>query len=386
VAGERAWPRAVSFRADQVAAILLVGVIGVLIPGLQPQLLGALAQEGRLSASALGMLATIELLAMGIAAGGAGFVLPVTRLRVIAVTALAVTGAIDLRTPLLDGAALFAARIGAGLGEGVLIWIAIGFIVRTASPERWSGLYLAAQTLAQLALATVIGLYAAGSGRGFEILGVVTLAGLLITPWLPKAYSPIVSGAEATGLPPPRGIAALVGVLLTLAFIVAVWVYLEPLGLERGIAPSTVHVIAPLSLAMQVLGAGAATLLAGRLPARATIAVVGLLDLALLGVMAAPPSPSVFIAATAAFGFLWLFVMPFQIPVVIAADPSRRAALLIGGAQLIGSSLGPFLASTLVDEHSVSPVLWFGTACIVTGVAALLGAGTPRATLEHKRA
>jgi hypothetical protein len=370
----------VSFRADQVGAILLVGVIGVLIPGLQPQLLGVLAQEGRLSASALGMLATIELLAMGIAAGGAGFLLPVTRLRAIAVTALAVTGAIDLGTPLFDGAGLFGARIVAGMGEGVLIWIAIGFIVRTASPERWSGLYLAAQTLAQFALATVIGLYAAGSGGGFAILGIVTLAGLLVVPWMPKAYPPIVAGEAATGLPPPRGIAALVGVVLYLAFIVALWVYVEPLGLERGIAPSTVHIIAPLSLAMQVLGAGAATLLAGRLPPRTTIAVVGLVNLALLAVMAAPPSSSAFIAATAAFGFLWLFVMPFQIPVAIAADPSRRAALLIGGAQLIGSSLGPFLAGLLVDENSVTPVLWFGTACIVAGVAALLGAGTARQT------
>ena len=287
--------------------------------------------------------------------------------------------------PLFDGAALFGARIVAGLGEGVLIWIAIGFIIRTTSPERWSGVYLAVQTLAQFALATVIGLLAAGSGRGFAILGIATLAGLLIVPWMARDYAPIVAGEEATGPPPPRGIAALAGVTLYLAFIVAVWVYLEPLGLERGIAPSTIHVIAPLSLAMQVLGAGAATLLAGRLPARTTIAVVGLVNLALLAVMAAPPSSSVFIAATAAFGFLWLFVMPFQIPVAIAADPSRRAALLIGGAQLIGSSLGPFFAGMLVYENSVTPVLWFGTACIVAGVAALLGAGTAsHASLREK--
>lgn len=73
-----------------------------------------------------------------------------------------------------------------------------------------------------------------------------------------------------------------------------------------------------------------------------------------------------------------LLVGVIGVLIPIAADPSRRAALLIGGAQLIGSSVGPFFAGMLVDENSVTPVLWFGTACIVAGVAALLGAGTAR--------
>ena len=369
-----------TFRADHVAAILVVGVIGVLIPGLQPQLLGALALEGRLTSNALGMLATVELLAMGIGAGGAGFVLPVTRLRPIAVIALVATGGFDLLTPMLGTGAIFAARIGAGIGEGVLIWIAIGFIIRTRAPERWSGFYLAMQTLAQFGLASVFGLYVidAGAGPGFMWLGIVTLAGLLAVPFMPRHFAPVEAHDEPSGAPPTRGIVALAGVVLYLAFIVSVWVYVEPLALDRGIPSALIHVIAPLSLAMQVLGAGAATLLAGRLPARGTIILAGLVNLALLAVMAAPPSPVAFVAATAVFGFLWLFALPFQIPVGIAADPSRRTALLIGGAQLTGSSLGPLFASMLVGGNDVTPVLWFGTGCAVTGVVVLLGAGTPR--------
>ncbi len=118
MARQRERPGALSLSADRVLAIFVVGVIGVLIPGLQPQLLGALAAEGRLSVAALGILATVELLAMGIAAGAAGFVLPVTRLRATAGVALLVTAAADLLTPLLDTGPLFGARIVAGLGRG----------------------------------------------------------------------------------------------------------------------------------------------------------------------------------------------------------------------------------------------------------------------------
>jgi len=367
-----------NLHTDRVLAIFVVGVIGVLIPGLQPQLLGALAAEGRLSVTALGMLATVELLAMGIAAGAAGFVLQVTRLRAITGAALLIAGGADLLTPWLDTGPLFGARIVAGLAEGVLIWIMIGFIIRTDRPERWSGIYLAVQTMAQFALASAIGYSAASSAGAFGALGAVTLAGLLALPWLPGSYPPLLVSDDAGGMPPVRGLVALAGVVAYLAFIVAIWVYLEPLALDHGIAPATIHLMAPLALAMQVIGAGVATLLAGRLPARLAIAVVGLLNLGLLAILAAPPSPAAFVAATAAFGFLWLFILPFQITIAIDADPSRRAALLIGGAQLTGSSLGPLLAGILIGEKDVGRVLLFGAGCAIAGMAALIGAGTRR--------
>ncbi|WP_404367028.1 hypothetical protein AB5I39_11985 [Sphingomonas sp. MMS24-J45] len=133
----------------------------------------------------------------------------------------------------------------------------------------------------------------------------------------------------------------------------------------------TVHLIVPLSLAMQVIGAGAAIVLAGRVPPRMTVACVGALNLGVLAAMAAAP-PGLFVVASALFGFLWLFAMPFQVPLVIAADPTRRSALLIGGAQLVGSSLGPLFASGLVSGSDVTPVLLFGAFCLILAVLALV--------------
>ena len=75
------WP------ASAICAVMIVGIIGVLIAGLQPQLLGALAREGRLSDSQLGLTATIELLAMGLAAGATGLLIKPVRLRTITLLA-----------------------------------------------------------------------------------------------------------------------------------------------------------------------------------------------------------------------------------------------------------------------------------------------------------
>ena len=371
-----------AFARAQVTAVLVVGIVGVLIPGLQPQLLGALAHEGRVSASLLGYIATAELLAMGIAAGAAGFFLPLTRLRPIAAIAIVLAAGFDLLTPHVGGATLVATRFAAGLAEGALIWIAIGFIVRTAHPGRWSGFYLMTQTLAQFVLATLLGAVvvpASGSPGGFAALAAVTLAGLVALPWLPRAYAPLAkTGANDVAIP-MRGFIALAGVLVYLAFIVAVWVYVEPLGAQRGVDARTIALVAPMSLAMQVLGAACATILAGRLPALPALVAIGIANVALLAVMGAPPNATAFLMATSAFGFLWLFAMPFQVPAVIAADPTRRAAALIGGAQLVGSSMGPFVAAMLIGEDDLGAVLWFGGICILIAILLLvIAAKSPR--------
>lgn len=363
-----------TFSTRDSVVILALGTVGVLIAGLQPQLLGALAAEGRVTVDTLGTLAAVELLAMGVAAGAAGFVFPAARLRPVALAALVAAALADLASPWLDAPGLFAARIAAGLGEGVLVWVAIGFIVRTARPDRWSGAYLMIQTLAQFAIASLLGGIAADSGTGFTILAAVTAAGVLAVPLLPASYAPPVREPAAGAAPPVLGVVSLLGVLAYLAFVVALWVYVEPLAAARGLPPVLIHLIAPLSLAMQVLGAGLATLVAGRLNARMTLVVVGAVNLVLIAAMAAPPSAAVFVAATAIFGFLWLFALPFQVPLVIAADPTRRAALLIGGAQLAGSSIGPIMVGALVRGGNLAPVPWFAATALVLAVGLLIAA------------
>lgn len=364
------------FTLPQGVAVLIVGIIGVLFVGLQPQLLGALVADGRLTLAELGNVATAELLAMGIAAGAASLVLPTDRLRIIAVAALLVTAVADLATPALSGTAVLGLRAVAGVAEGVLIWLAIGLIVRTAQPARWSGLYLMLQTLAQLGLATLLGTLVIADGgawAGFAWLAGVTLLGLIAVAWLPAAYAPL-AGDDSGGMPPARGFVALAGVLFYLASIVAVWVYVEPLASRGGVAAGTVHLLTPLSLAMQVAGAGLATLVAGRIRVLPVVVGVAALTLVVFVAMAAPPSPAVFVAATAVFGLLWLFVLLMHIPLVIAADPSRRAAALIGGAQLVGSSLGPFAAAWFVVSDDVGAVPWVGVAGLGIGVILLVAA------------
>lgn len=357
---------------QEAVAVMFAGVVGVMIAGLQPLLLGALQQEGRLSAAQLGHAATGELLTMGLAAGLCGALLKPERLRAIGLIAGLTLALLDLITLKAGGEALTAIRAAAGLPSGVLMWMTIGMITRAPQPERWSGVYLTVQTLAQFVLASaltalVVGRF--GANGGFVALAAISALAGLAALAAPRRYAPLAHADAPAGLPGVRGLVALGACFLFLAFIVAVWVYAEPLSHQAGHGPQIFGYAVSVSLICQVAGGAAATLLASRLPWFWTLLACALADLLLLALFISLPGPVTFLIASGAFGFIWLFILPFLVPMVIEADPSRRAAMLLAGAQLLGGSLGPLMASLVVSDVDARGAIVFGAAALALAMA-----------------
>jgi hypothetical protein len=367
----------------QACAVMTVGVMGVMIAGLQPLLLGALAQESRLTAAQIGHAATAELLTMGLAAGAAGAWLKAERLKLIALASGLVLALLNVLTIKTTGEMITLVRAAAGVPSGLMIWIAIGLISRAPRPERWSGIYLTVQTLAQFLLAAALTAWVVGrwgANGGFLAMAIVSglcgLAGL----FAPDRYAALhdEDGVQARGLP-LAGWVSLAAAFLFLAFIVGVWVYAEPLSRQAGHAPGVAGAAVSLSLACQVLGGAAATVFAHRIRWFWALLVCGIIDFGLLFLLSTLPKPELYLAATGLFGFVWLFVMPFLAPMTIEADPSRRAAVLLGGANLLGSSLGPLMASALVTDTDARGALGFGAAALAVSLAIAVGLHLRRA-------
>lgn len=354
----------------EIAAALAFGVVGIMIPGLQPLLLGALLESGRLSAMQLGLVATAELLAMGAAAVLAGVLLKPERLRLIAVIACLLLAAIDALTTRLSGADLIWGRAAAGLPSGVLIWIALSMIARSPLPERWAGIYLTVQTLTQflwVTMLTALVMPHMGVDGGFLSLSLLCLAAILAAAALPRRYAALPGGAAdsaSAGLPNRRGWIALGAAFLYLAAIGAVWVYAEPLSHQAGHASTIIGAAVAISLAGQVAGGALATMVAGRVRWIHMLMLCGLANLGVLAGIAWLPSETLFLFLLGLFGFLWLFALPFLVPMAIEADPTRRAAVLLGGAQLLGASFGPLFASLLVSDTDVRAALGLGAAAL----------------------
>lgn len=368
----------------QRLTVFWVGLVGVLFPGVGPLLLGGMEAAGRLTANQLGLAGMAELVAMGIGAAVVGPLFGERRLRLAAVSCGLLLAALDLVTTRVSGDPLILVRAIAGLPAGAMIWLITGMIVRSPRPERWAGLYLTIQTLLQLGVVSAVGAFVIGPfgpDGGFVVLAALTLSAAVAGLAIPGAYAPLVETEEnPKGLPSSRGWIALAAVFCFQAFILAVWIYAEPLSRQAGHPASVASAAFAVSLAAQVAGGAVATALAARLSWFWSLTVAVILAAGALLVMASLPSAAMFLAASAVFGFVWLFASPYLTPLAIEADPSRRAALLGPGASLLGCGAGPLLASFVVSGADVRPAGWLGAglALVTLVIVAFLHVTRPR--------
>ena len=149
----------------------------------------------------------------------------------------------------------------------------------------------------------------------------------------------------------------------------AVGVYLEPLALQAGLTAEVARTALWVGLAAQVAGGLTATALAGRVRWFTVFLITTAGYLVCWWLFARHVPGWLFVGANALAGLVGLFLGPFLVPMTIEADPSRRAAVQSGGAQVLGGALGPWLASFAVGERDVHGVLWLGAGLMLTGLA-----------------
>lgn len=361
------------FTPTEATAAIALGLLALLISGLMSLLLAALVDEGRLSASGIGLTAMLEALSTGVVTGLAGIVLKPVRLRTIAVAAAALLVVLDLATTRASGQGVMAVRGLAGLPEGVLLWISIGFISRTATPERWAAVLFTGMGLTQLAVATGLSalvLPRFGANGGYMVVAAAAALAMPVALFLPHKLGAVgADGAENAGAPPLRGWVALAGTLCMAASLTAVGVYVIPLARQAGLSVTVGRTAISVALACQMAGGALATVLAGRVRYITVFWACAATFLTIWSVYALHAPGWLFIAVTGASGLAAFVAGPFLVPMTIEADPSRRAAMQSGAVQLLAGAFGPLLAALTVTDHNVHGVLILAAALQAVGLA-----------------
>lgn len=354
-------PRLSPTRMQTIAA-LVIGTVALLMLGLQPILLGELVAQRHLSLEGVGIVAMGEIISVGLGVIFGNSVLPLTRMRGVAVFAALLTALLDLLTMGLNGDVSFASvRALCGLAEGVLLWVATCSIVRSAAPDRLASIFLVAQTLAQAAVAAILALLVIPRGgwqAGFAVLAGISFLMCFAASALCPSVAPLVESGSAR----PPFTAATVLTFLVVFFqmgaIGSLWAYLDPLGRSAGLNGESVQMLISLVLLMQVIGGSVAGILVRKGNAVAILIVCSLLQAAIALAIYAIGGPAMtrFAALSAVFGFVWLFLMPFHIRLAFQADAAGRVAVLVPALQLLGVALGPLLASFFVTGDDARPV------------------------------
>ncbi|WP_199535752.1 MFS transporter [Dyella psychrodurans] len=367
----------ISFRRSEVVAALAMGCVALMMLGLQPALLGTLIEQRRISMEGVGIVAMGEIFSLGIGVVLAEKLLPLHRIRPVAIVGCVLLAAVNLLTLRVHGdAACTAVRVMAGLLEASLFWITTIVIVRSREPDRLAGIFLTVQTLTQAFVMFAIArlpLHFLGWQAGFVVLALVCLLPLLVSYRLPGQV-----GSHTDAIMPSvvslRGFFALLVPFAHMSAIGTLWAYLEPLSRNAGVIGRNADTLVALVLLMQVVGGSVAAMAVRRwriMPALAfSAAIVAVIGMAIHRLPS--PSPWGFTALCAVLGFVWLFQLPFHIRLAFDIDPRGRIALLAPPAQLLGSGFGPLAASFSVHGDDVQRIPLIAAGFAVCVVVALL--------------
>ncbi|ATE66205.1 hypothetical protein [Rhizorhabdus dicambivorans] len=359
---------------SMVAATVAIGAGIGCINALQPILLGSMLDAGRLSVTQIGQGATAELTGMALATTVAALRLEPVALRRRAAVALVAMLAANLLTPAMHGGAVLACRFVNGMGTGFLFWIFVGLVSRSATPGRLFAIYISVQATGALLLSMLLSSVLVprlGPLGGYGTLAAIDLGLLLFAmPRIATGYGG--EQAQRGGLPPAAGLLALASVGCLLGGIMALWVYALPLFRALGHGDAASHVAISAAIGCQIAGGVLSSILAERLRPLPVCIGAALVCIGCVLTIFLLRADMVLNVAMGIYALCWMGVPAFQLPLLIRLDPSLRAVLLIGSAQMLGLSLTPVIASAFISHHGVTAVAWVAVAFMAISILVLL--------------
>jgi hypothetical protein len=258
-----------------------------------------------------------------------------------------------------------------------MLWIAIGLISRTRTPERWAAVLFTGMGITQLAAASALSAFVLprfGASGGYVTLAGAAALAIPLAVLLPRQFGASVGNEPSvTGPPPFRGWVALFGTLSFAASLSAVGVYVLPLARQAGLSVAVGRTAISVGLACQIVGGALATVLAGRVRYITVFWICAAVFLTTWAVYAMKAPASLFLAVSGAAGVCGMLAGPFLLPMTIEADPSRRATMQSGAVQLLAGALGPLLASFAVGARDLHGVLYLGAALLLLGLGIITG-------------
>ncbi len=339
-----------------IGSAILLGVIGVLSFIIQPGIVQGFVMQLKVSESRAVDLAGIEMAGVAIAAVLMALLaqrFDWRRLTLIGLL-LAVSGNIA-SAALLNKSGFDVARFATGLGEGMIISINWTFLGLTKRIDRNLSIFLVA-----VLTYGAVGLWilprfldAYGLAAMFYGFAIISLAGLLTLPFLPRSFESLSEPSPlARQLSNPLLGVALLGVLsYNLAQGIA-WAILFLVGVGAGLKEQLVADALFLSQIVAIAGALASVFLAERIGRWIAIAFGVCAGATCIGLLLGAPSLMIFTFAVCGFNFLWNFVLPFIFGAVGDFDVKGRMISLAIAVQMVGLGGGPLIAARLISNGS----------------------------------
>lgn len=334
--------------------------------GMAPLFFGALAEEKRLALSQVGLAVPIQAIIMGGVNLGADAFLKRNRQRALTAVCAIMFALLQLLYLRQSGTGALVLCALSSVPQGLILWVAMGAIARSAVPAQYMAYSEIALTLLKLVVSSLLAALLIprwGINAGFVAAAAIMSIAFFAAFALDNDGS--VTQTKERQPSGPLAIAgwiALIVVLMVWSGTMALLSYLLPLASAAGLPRQAANGAFVALLIGQILGGVIAASLSKRLPYPAALAIGAVIALCTLFGFHLSATAWQFWSAAAAFGFAFALAAPFIMPFLIAIDPTRRAAGKFMGAGLVGSALGPLLVSRFVGSAGAQSALYLAGA------------------------
>ena len=360
---------------------LLLGIcfgmfLGVLSANSIPVIFGALLDGLAITEAEVGVLGTVELLAVALAALAAAPLAGNVSNRRLAVFGCLLAVIAQFLSAAVDSLYLLVGlRIIAGAGLGLAYAAAAMAAAATAHPDRVLGYGVTAGLLAIVILLPCLAMVvtAAGYKGAYVALGVLVIVLAPVMGWLDQGKAIAPESAKASALP----MRSLVGLLLCIALFNigsgAIWGFSERVGLQAGFSIEEAGFVIATGAVSGVMGALFAGWLGDRWGRRRPVILA--LVLAGLGymILAGAESRVSYITGVNLYWVTYMFLLPLMIGTGAVMDASGRAATLAAGAISLTFAFGPACGGFIASWSSYAAIGWFSCAlCLLAALAFVL--------------
>lgn len=349
-------------------AFIYTGVIAASVVFIAPLLVGGMIVSRGFSEQQAGLMVSLETISLSLAAlVGTLWINRLDWRRIVQIAALLILGGNLASLFATTIAPLMLCRFVAGFGAGTFVALTYGALAQTAKPDRNFGLF----SMGQLCYATgalwlLPQLLPAHSLNGiYAILSMLIAPALLFNRWLPQQHKNIThtTGLSANLQQLTPIVLMLGAVFLFFAAQSSIWTYAERLGLFSGLVLTDVGLALAVGAAAGFAGASCATWLSQRFGRLGPIALLVAVKLLALFFLLDKQAFALFVCLICALKFSWNFIIPYQLGLLSAIDPSGKSAVISSFVTGMGLSAGAALSALVVNGEDYSQVIYLSAAC-----------------------
>ena len=240
-------------------------------------------------------------------------------------------------------------RFVAGLGSGFYTAVAVAGLGAHSKPREAFNWMLLAFAISQfLELQLIPHLSMNGVYLFFIATYVVTLPFVRLIPKT-SAPAPVAEALSEKQRPPLLAWVGIGAIVIAYINIGAYWSNIELAAEAAGLDGDWSAQVIAWSVLLSFVGCFAAMWILKRFDHDRPLLFTFCLMVMAVGLLAVEITAALFVFSVAMFNFLWIFIDVYQMGGVSVADRSGSAAAFIPGAQGLGQTVGPFVASIMLE-------------------------------------